>query len=191
MFEWLLEIDKKLLFALNHSHTPLFDWLMWQFSGILMWLPLYAFIIYLLVKKFKEKALLVILIVIFAIGIADYTSVHLFKEVFKRLRPCHNPLIMDSIILVKDYCGGKYGFISSHASNSFALASISSLLLRKKYFTIIIFLWAILVSISRVYLGVHYPSDIMAGALWGSVIGFLLYKICKYISCANNGKSKN
>ena len=191
MFEWLLEIDKKLLFALNHSHTPLFDWLMWQFSGILMWLPLYAFIIYLLVKKFKEKALLVILIVIFAIGIADYTSVHLFKEVFKRLRPCHNPLIMDSIILVKDYCGGKYGFISSHASNSFALASISSLLLRKKYFTIIIFLWAILVSISRVYLGVHYPSDIMAGALWGSVIGFLLYKICKYLSCANNGKSKN
>jgi len=191
MFEWLLEIDKKLLFTLNHSHTPLFDWLMWQFSGILMWLPLYAFIIYLLVKKFKEKALLVILIVIFAIGIADYTSVHLFKEVFKRLRPCHNPLIMDSIILVKDYCGGKYGFISSHASNSFALAGISSLLLRKKYFTIIIFLWAILVSISRVYLGVHYPSDIMAGALWGSVIGFLLYKICKYISCANNGKSKN
>ena len=191
MFEWLLEFDKKLLFALNHSHTPLFDWLMWQFSGILMWLPLYAFIIYLLVKKFKEKALLVILIVIFAIGIADYTSVHLFKEVFKRLRPCHNPLIMDSIILVKDYCGGKYGFISSHASNSFALARISSLLLRKKYFTIIIFLWAILVSISRVYLGVHYPSDIMAGALWGSVIGFLLYKICKYISCANNGKSKN
>ncbi len=191
MLDWLRRLDLNLLFALNHHHTPLWDWLMWQFSGNLLWLPLYFFVLFVFIKSFHRQSIWIILLVILAIGTSDFSSVHLFKETIKRLRPCHNPFLMGQIVLVHNHCGGLYGFFSSHASNTFTLATIASLLVRKKYFTAMMFLWAIIVSISRVYMGVHYPSDIMAGACWGMIIGLLFYVLTKYLILNHNGKSEN
>ncbi len=191
MLEKLHFWDLSLLFALNHHHTPLWDWLMWHFSGNLLWLPLYFFVIYLLIKEFRRQSLWLIAIVILTVGVADITSVHIFKEAIQRLRPCHDPLLAGQIVLVHNHCGGLYGFFSSHASNTFTLATITSLLIRKRYFTILMFVWASVVSISRVYLGVHYPSDILAGAVWGMIIGYLSYVIVKSLILSTNGKSKN
>ena len=96
-----------------------------------------------------------------------------------RLRPCHEPVLDGLVYLVKNKCGGEFGFFSSHASNHFALATFLSSLLGKKikYFSFLIFLWAALISYSRIYLGVHYPGDVFAGIIVGSVLGFIFSKI--------------
>lgn len=112
-----------------------------------------------------------------------------FKDVFERLRPCHNPNIA-SLVHVVDGCGGKYGFVSSHASNSFALALFIGLLLRKhyKYFLPLMVFWAALVSYSRIYVGVHYPADILGGAILGSLIGIFVYWLMKKLNAKFNFK---
>ncbi len=118
----------------------------------------------------------ILIAVIILIVLSDQASVQLFKEVFQRLRPCHNPQIAELVHLV-DGCGGKYGFISSHATNTFALALFMGLVLNKHIPFIFIGLlcWAIVVSYSRVYVGVHYVSDIFVGALLGMLIGWLVF----------------
>jgi undecaprenyl-diphosphatase len=138
-------------------------------------IPLYVFLILYFVYTQKKKAILSILTIALLVGLADYTSVHLFKNVFLRYRPCHNLEIQNLIHLVNNHCGGQYGFISSHASNVFSIAVLSSFIIRNKFFTISLLIWAILVSYSRIYLGVHYPLDILAGAIWGTFLAFVAY----------------
>lgn len=118
----------------------------------------------------------VLLGVVLLIFLSDQTSVKLFKEVFQRLRPCHNPEIVDLVHLVTR-CGGQYGFVSSHAANTFALAMFMGLILKKHipYFLLGLLCWATIVSYSRVYVGVHYVSDIFVGALLGMLIGYLVF----------------
>lgn len=113
----------------------------------------------------------------------DRISVMAFKDVFQRFRPCHNPDIASLVHLV-DGCGGKFGFVSSHAANSFALALFTGLLLRKhyKYILPIMLFWAALVSYSRIYVGVHYPGDILGGAILGTVIGIFVYWLMKIVN---------
>ncbi len=175
MLEILKNLDTNLFLFLNGIHSPFWDTIMWHISGKLEWIPLYAFLIYLIIKEYKMKAIWIILAVILVIVLTDQVFVKLFKFQFERLRPCHNPEIKDLVHKVNDKCGGQFGFVSSHASNSFGLAMFLTFLFRKKLFGILIFFWAALVSYSRIYLGVHYPGDIIGGALLGIFIGWLVY----------------
>lgn len=119
---------------------------------------------------------------------SDLLSVHGFKNVFMRLRPCHEPSLAGLVHQVYDKCGGSFGFYSSHASNHFALATFLHFFIGKKlkYFSLLIFIWAAIVSYSRVYLGVHYPSDVLAGAIMGIILSFIMYRV--YNNLANRIK---
>lgn len=172
------KIDQDIFLFLNSINSPWWDEVMVLISSKLLWAPLYAFILVMLGMKYKRSLLLIIPIIILTVTASDQLSVHAFKEVFQRLRPCHEPELSGLVHTVNNKCGGLYGFVSSHASNSFAVAVLSLGLLRKKWFTAMILFWAALVSYSRVYLGVHYPGDIIGGALLGALIAYaflLLY----------------
>ncbi len=124
--------------------------------------------------------------------IADQTSVHLFKNVFERLRPCKNPEILN-LVHVTGGCGGKFGFVSSHATNSFALAVFIGILLKKHYklfFPAMLF-WAGIVAYSRVYVGVHYPGDILGGTILGSIVGVVVFWLMKLLNRQFNLKIEN
>ncbi len=177
MIDKLKYLDLNLFLKLNSFNSEFADKLMYHISGQIIWIPYFLLIIFLFVKKSKIKALWGILFLILAVGIADYTSVHAFKFVFKRLRPCHNPEIENIVHLVNNHCGGKFGFVSSHSANFFSLAMFSSLYIEKKYFTFFAFFNAALVAYSRIYLGVHYPADVIGGAFLGMLIAFVFYKI--------------
>jgi undecaprenyl-diphosphatase len=176
MIETLKYWDTQVFLFLNGKHNSFWDFTMYWVSNKLIWIPLYLFFIFLIFKYYKKNLLWVLLATVIVIALSDLISVHLFKNVFLRLRPCHEPQLEGLVHLVKGKCGGQYGFISSHATNHFAFAVFSSLILRKKvkYFTFLIILWAAVISYSRIYLGVHYPGDVLGGVIVGSVLGWIL-----------------
>ena len=174
--ESIKEIDTQLFLFLNSKHNSFFDFIMFWASNKFVWIPLYALFAYLAFKHFGKKFWLIALAAFLLILLSDQISNHVFKNNFLRYRPCHNLLIQDKIHMNGD-CGGTYGFVSSHAANTFALAMFLGILFynRIKYFTPLIFIWAFLVSYSRIYNGVHYPADISVGALIGMTIGVVVY----------------
>lgn len=176
MIEWLENMDRELFLVLNGWHSETMDFVMWHISGKLQWIPLYLLLLGLLFKKYGWSSWILMLSVAVLISISDQTSVKLFKEGFERWRPCHNVDLKELVHLVNNKCGGRFGFVSSHATNSFAIATFVGLLLNRKTLVLLL-IWAALVSYSRVYLGVHYPSDILGGAILGTGIATLLYKI--------------
>lgn len=178
MLEFLQEIDQAILLAVNSWNSLFWDNVMWWISGKYSWWPFYlALLVYIFWQKNWKEALFILLSVILLITLSDQTSVHLFKEVFERPRPSYHPVLTDQLHYVNNYKGGKYGFISSHASNTFSVAFFLVLVFRRRWLTFILIFWAALVSYSRMYLGVHYFFDVFVGALWGMLLGFIIYKL--------------
>lgn len=173
----LVRLDQQLLLYLNSLNSPFWDEVMYAISGKLIWIPLYLAILIFLGIRYKRKFFVIFLFIILGITVADQTSVHLFKNVFQRLRPCHEPALEGLVHLVKGECGGLYGFVSSHATNSFYVALFSLLFIRKRWFTVMIIAWALVVGYSRIYLGVHYPGDVLCGSMLGALIGWGIYRL--------------
>jgi undecaprenyl-diphosphatase len=172
----LERLDQQLFLFLNSFNSPFWDQVMSIISGVVTWIPLYLAILIAMGYKFKRKFFVLILMIIIAVTLSDQVSV-LIKNSFQRLRPCHEPSLEGLVHLVKGYCGGKYGFVSSHATNSFMVATFSLLLIRRKWFTYSMIIWALIVGYSRIYLGVHYPGDVFCGSLLGILIGWAVYKL--------------
>ena len=182
--EFLEQIDQQLFIFLNGFHSPFWDTIMYWISYKFTWIPLYLATLIYFVYKQKTKAILTIIMTVVVIAFADQISVNLFKNVFLRYRPCHNLDIQNMIHLVNNHCGGQYGFVSSHAANAFGFAIFSALIIQKRNISLALISWAILVSYSRIYLGVHYPADILGGALLGTGLAFLLYPVYKELQKA-------
>jgi len=179
VIETLKNIDTSVFLFLNGKHNAFFDTAMFWVSHKFFWIPFYALLLTLIIKNFGWKSLLFIIpTIVFIITASDQISVHLFKNIFQRYRPCHNLQIQHLVHTISG-CGGQYGFVSTHASNVFALTLFVGFLLKQKvrFVFLILFLWASLVSYSRIYNGVHYPADIAVGALLGGLIGWCGFKI--------------
>lgn len=184
MFETLKQADTWLLLWLNGHNSVFFDQVMYLVSGKWEWIPLYAVILGFIIYRFRWKAVWVLLTVALMITLSDQLS-NLLKSNVMRPRPCKDPEIGHLVHLVKDHCGGAYGFVSAHAANSFALTTFVSLLYRRRWIIAGMVCWATLVSYSRVYLGVHYPGDILGGALLGVLVAWLLFLILRRLPFAD------
>lgn len=175
MLDLLNNLDTSLFLAINGLHNAFFDVVMVYISARFFWIPFYILLLYLIFREYGWQTISILVFIALLILITDQGSVHLFKEVFQRPRPCHAADLQLFVHTVEG-CGGRYGFISSHAANSFALAYFVSAALKNSYSLIrwVMYSWALLTIYSRVYLGVHYPGDVVAGALFGLFAAWLV-----------------
>ena len=178
MIETLIELDKQLFLVFNGMHTAWLDPVMQLFSKTVASIPLYAFLLYQLYRSYKQRTWGILLSIGLLILMTDQFTTGLMKPLFERLRPSHEPSLHGLVHLVDGYVGGNYGFASSHAANTFGVAMfLSCLLRREKPWIKWLFLWAAFVSYTRIYLGLHYPGDIIVGALVGVLFGWLVFKL--------------
>lgn len=185
MFNALEKWDQFIVLAINGWNTPFFDYFFELVSGKFFWIPLYLILIVLIFKELGWKNALIFLgIVALCILVVDSGSVYLFKEVVQRYRPSHHLQLSKALHFQLDErgnprLGGQYGFISSHAANFSALAILAGNVLKKQYPNLIFGLFGVtlLICYSRIYLGMHYLSDVLVGALWGGVIAYLFYRL--------------
>lgn len=184
MIDWLNTIDTQVFLALNGLHAPYFDVFMKLFTGKWIWVPMYAAVLFAVVRNYRWRQTLAVLVcVALAITIADQVCATLIRPEVCRLRPSNpeNPL-SEMVHIVGGYRGGSYGFPSCHAANSFALASFLTLLFANRKLSLFIFAWAVLNSYSRVYLGVHYPGDLLVGAIIGTAAGLAMAFAAGYVA---------
>lgn len=183
-FNFWKSLDESLLLAINGMHTPMLDNLMWLLSGKWVWIPFYALLIMFMGYRLgvKQTALILISIAVM-ITLTDQTCATLIRPCLERLRPSHpdNP-VSSMIQLVNGYRGGSFGFPSCHAANTAALATFIILLFRIRALSIFMVVWALAICYSRMYLGVHYPSDILVGMTVGIIYAILVYYAYRFVS---------
>lgn len=180
MLEDILDYEEGLFLQLNSIQSPFGNQFMWLFSGKIAWVPLA--IIFILVLFYKNRrhwkeTLLVFIAIALVITLCDQFSSGLCKPLFARVRPTYHPDFMNEVNTVFDYRGGRYGFISSHAANAFGFATLTSLIFRYQFYSIMLYVWAGINSYSRIYLGVHFITDIVPGILTGLFFGWVIYKM--------------
>jgi undecaprenyl-diphosphatase len=173
MLEYLNNIDRTLFLFLNGLHAPWLDTVMFWISKALVWIPFYLLLLWLVIRKYGKGTLWILLFIALMITAGDQIA-NLFKDGVQRLRPSQDTTLC-CVHLVNGYKGGTYGFYSAHASNTFALAVFLLLVLRKhyRYMAPVMITWAFVLSYSRIYLGVHYPGDMLAGMVAGILLGLL------------------
>lgn len=173
--EWIKQIDQSLLLFLNSFHNAFWDKAVTLFTSIEIWIPFYLLIVYVIIKTYKRNSIYILILIGLAIAFSDQFS-GLIKHSVERLRPTHDPVLGNLVHNVYNR-GGMYGFFSAHAANTFTLAIISAKLFKNKAFTILVFIWAMLVSYTRIYVGLHYPGDILTGWVWGFLAGLAFYEL--------------
>ena len=180
MAEFLKNIDSKLFQFINSHYCSSCDFIFYWASDRWIWIPFYIFLLYAVYKNSGKETFKIILSIAVLILLTDQVSVFV-KDHVMRYRPCHNLILQSQIHLVNNYCGGQYGFVSSHAANSSGLALFLFFLFRKKInlLSVFIFSWCLLVSYSRIYLGQHYPTDVFGGWIVGFVSAWIIFYFYK------------
>lgn len=184
VFEALISADKAALLLLNSHHSAAADSFFAFITERFVWIPAYLALVVYLFRTKRSYFWQIIFTALLLILITDQLSSSVIKPWVQRLRPCHDPSVLPFLHLVDGKCGGTFGFVSSHAANTFALASYLFSLYhhRWNWLSVMVFSWAILVSISRIYLGVHFPADVLFGALLGIVFGsFAAYCLKRFV----------
>ena len=179
----LSDIDSDLFLYLNGLHTDWMDKVMLLITDMWVWMPLYLLLIYWTVKQYGKRCWWVFLAVGVVVLCSDQISSHLLKPYFHRIRPCFNDEFEGIIHLPRGLAGGRFSFTSSHAANTFAIATFLTPVLRnfRPWPAIVLFFWAFVSSYSRIYIGFHYPGDIVCGAILGALVGLVLWKVFQRI----------
>ena len=178
----LIDIDKQMMLTLNGSNSLYMDGVMKIYTSTVVWIPVALLLLFVVMKNNSPRGtILSVFAVALTIVATDQVSSHLIKPLVARLRPCNDPTIMHLIDTFNNYRSAGYSFTSSHACNSFGIFAIVSLIVRNRTLSLSLLLWACINSYSRIYLGVHFPGDILCGAIIGSVIGVVIYLIYAFV----------
>ena len=182
LIDQLISFDRSIFLFLNGSDSTFLDGIFLSVTKTSTWIPLFLCMLYIVIKNNNARRCLILLgLTVLLIVATDQFSSGLCKPFFHRLRPSHDPSMENLVDLVNGHKSGLYSFISGHATNTFAIAVYFSLIFRNKMTTVVLFSWALLASYSRIYLGLHYPGDIIAGAISGSLIGYIFYNLFIFI----------
>lgn len=179
IIEILDKVDTSALLWINGFHNSFFDGFMFALSNRLTWIPLYISLLYLIIRTKRSASLWIVGALILCVVLSDHIASGLIKNLVQRPRPSHAVSLEGIVHLVHNYRSGMYGFVSSHAANTFGLALLSSLIIRKRAFSWVIFSWSVLNMYSRMYLGVHYPFDILGGMLVGISVAMLIFMLLR------------
>ncbi|MEM6318844.1 MAG: phosphatase PAP2 family protein [Bacteroidota bacterium] len=182
--EYLLQLDESLFIIINRSwQNTFFDWLLPYWRNKYFWIPLYILLVVSLWIKRGKQSIPIFIFLLLSIAISDFTSSVLIKESVERIRPCNDPVFQKNVFL-RAPCGSGYSFTSSHATNHFAIAvflffAIGQSLRKGRW---VLLFWAVSIGFAQIYVGVHYPLDVICGYVLGGMIGFGFAKMCKRFS---------